>query len=46
MGNLLIGNKYGLVIGESVGPIRLGATRSSIVQILGKPERTDALGAI
>jgi hypothetical protein len=36
----MVGKTYELIIGESVGPIHLGATRSSIIQILGKPERT------
>jgi hypothetical protein len=33
-------NQYELVIGESVGPIRLGAKRDSIIQVLGEPDKT------
>jgi hypothetical protein len=33
-------NAYELVIGKSVGPVRLGETRQSIIDTLGEPEST------
>jgi hypothetical protein len=36
----MMSDKYELVIGKSVGPIRLGDKRDSIIQTLGEPEKT------
>jgi hypothetical protein len=36
----MVQHSYDLKMGVSVGPIRLGATRSSIIQGLGQPEKT------
>jgi hypothetical protein len=36
----MVKNSYDLVIGESVGPIRFGESRKSIIQKIGEPEST------
>jgi hypothetical protein len=37
----MVKNSYELVIGQSVGPIRFGENRQSLIQKLGHPEDTD-----
>jgi hypothetical protein len=38
--SIMVENKYQLTLCKSVGPIRLGTARSSIIQELGEPENT------